>query len=543
MQDIQGVANFTDDLMSGLQLISFCIAVGSVLWGLFILKAWRSNVEDALLSRCLYLLRAGAYALAITQAIELFLKPVILSATLGEFPITAYLSTLQFRAGLLRVVLALALGVVSGRLGKVPSGRSNWILITCLTLPLVLSGAWLVHAVGRFEHRTPLMIMTVLHQIAAAAWFGGVAQLLSLWRLSNRDPTAKALWPVMIARFWRLGITSVMLLLATGVPLAWFYVGTWEGLFGTGYGSLVSTKIVLLLIALYFAYLNFTAGRRWSNTGGASDIIIKVPHYIAGESFILVSILFIAATLSSQPPAVDIPNLTVRISEVAGMFSPKTPRIISPTHEQLLAGEPGRVAVVGKIPSRAATDWSDYNHNMAGIFLTTMAVVAMFSYVKHFRWAQYWPLGFIILGIFLFFRSDAEAWPLGPLGFWESTFKNGEVFQHRIATLLVFVLGVFEIKARTDSEHNPRLPYMFPFLSAFGGILLLTHAHAEFQLKTEYLIQSTHIGMGLLAVILACSRWLELRLPSPGAKIAGLISVASLFLIGSFLMFYREPLV
>jgi hypothetical protein len=37
-------------------------------------------------------------------------------------------------------------------------------------------------------------------------------------------------------------------------------------------------------------------------------------------------------------------------------------------------------------------------------------------------------------------------------------------------------------------------------------------AHLPFEIKTDYLIQSTHLVMGLLAVIMAVGRWLELRL-------------------------------
>jgi putative copper resistance protein D len=94
---------------------------------------------------------------------------------------------------------------------------------------------------------------------------------------------------------------------------------------------------------------------------------------------------------------------------------------------------------------------------------------------------------------------------------------------------------------------------MFPILCAFGGILLLTHAHAEFELKTEYIIQSTHVTMGLLAVVMAAGRWLELRLSSQSSgrdenefnerKLAGLISIFAMFLIGNIMMFYLEPLV
>jgi putative copper resistance protein D len=211
------------------------------------------------------------------------------------------------------------------------------------------------------------------------------------------------------------------------------------------------------------------------------------------------------------------------------------------------------VAVVNKIPSLAATEWSDYNHNISGLFLTLMGLVAMLSYHQRFDWAKYWPIGFVGLSIFLFFRSDGETWPLGPIGFWESTFNNGEVFQHRIATLLAFTLGVLEVRARSNPG-TQKLRYLFPLLCAFGGILLLTHAHAEFELKSEYLIQSTHTSMGVLAVIMASGRWLELRLAGFGSgyqreneenregRIAGFIAIVAMFLIGNILLFYREPL-
>jgi copper resistance protein D len=144
--------------------------------------------------------------------------------------------------------------------------------------------------------------------------------------------------------------------------------------------------------------------------------------------------------------------------------------------------------------------------------------------------------------VFLFFRSDAESWPLGPIGFWESTFNNGEVLQHRIATLLVFVLGILELQARKSKNENTKMPYFFPILAAFGGLMLLTHSHVGFQPKSAFLIQVGHTMMGVMSLILACGRWLELKLDKPGKDIAGFVSVAALFLIGLILMFYREPL-
>lgn len=52
--------------------------------------------------------------------------------------------------------------------------------------------------------------------------------------------------------------------------------------------------------------------------------------------------------------------------------------------------------------------------------------------------------------------------------------------------------------------------------------------------------------MGLLAVIMAIGRWLELRLGDAGDVVpsrgAGLVAVCAMLAIGAVLMFYKEPL-
>ncbi|MEY2700563.1 MAG: hypothetical protein RIQ52_1318 [Pseudomonadota bacterium] len=555
---IQGLANFIDDFLGGLMLISYALMVGGMIWCALILRIWQSGHqlqdrrEATILS--IQLIRLGAMSLAAMQGTKIMTKALLLTSALGELPLMAYASTVQFQAGVLRIALSLALLPLTRRLLNNCQDWSAWKYTLALMVPMVISGAWLVHAVGRFEDKAPLMLLTIIHQLGAAAWFGGVAQLLYLWVRSASSPEIASFWPVAIVRFGWVGVASVSLLIATGIPLSLAYIGSVDGLFGTGYGSLVVTKALMMLMALFLAWRNHKAGKEWRELGHSIAMTKRIPFYIEAETFILVGILFVAATLSSQPPSVDITDTTATVSEVAHMFAPNWPKISSPSHEQLMAGEAGRVAVVNKIPSLAATEWSDYNHNVSGLFLTSMSLVAMLSYFVKWRWTRYWPIGFIGLSLFLFFRSDGETWPLGPIGFWESTFGNGEVFQHRIATLLTFALGALELRARTrNSARNLR--FMFPILSAFGGVLLLTHAHAEFELKSEFLIQTTHTTMGLLSVIIAAGRWLELRLATTEqhtahaqaasnhvGQVAGFISATAMLLIGLLLMFYREPL-
>src|SRR6185503_1681411 len=116
-----------------------------------------------------------------------------------------------------------------------------------------------------------------------------------------------------VTRFSSLGMTAVALVLASGLMLAWHYVGSWRGLFGTGYGSLVLAKVWLLAVTLAFAGLNFFAGRRWLRDRADSAVTRRAPFQIEAETFLLVGLLFLAASVSSLPPAKDIPALTASI--------------------------------------------------------------------------------------------------------------------------------------------------------------------------------------------------------------------------------------
>jgi putative copper resistance protein D len=543
---MEGIADFLDSLVGGVNQICYCMAIGGIIWGLFVLRPWSDpkHYNNKHLETTVTLIYKGAVALAITQTAALILKIWLMAATLDMWPFPAFAHTLQFKAGVIRLLLTCLLAVYVKLQLQIHAGsQRHWLLAGLIAVPLIVSGAWLVHGAGRFTDREQLMAFTVLHQIAAAAWIGGIFQLLNVWHLHRHDEIASDLWPALLRRFATTGVAAVSGLLITGLPLAFKYIDTWNGFLGTGYGNLLLVKIMLLGIALVLAMLNNRGAAEYLAKGNRSLLYKQVPYYIQAETFVLISLLFTAASLSSQPPAVDIHDLTASTAEVLNMFEPRVPRFTSPTHEALIAGEAGRTAIVGQVPSPAATAWSDYNHNISGIFLTVIAIFAMLSYLRpNAEKPQYWPLGFAALGIFLFFRSDAETWPLGPIGFWESTFSNGEVLQHRIATFLVFGLGLVEYRARLPRNIGTKLPFFFPVLAAFGGLMLLTHSHVGFQAKSAFLIQIGHTLMGVFAIILASCRWLEIQLDGAAQRIAGFVSVAALFQIGIILMFYREPL-
>jgi putative copper resistance protein D len=393
-------------------------------------------------------------------------------------------------------------------LGRRPGAILPWIVVGLTAVLLAANGAWLSHAVGRSEARPLLMTLTALHQLAVAVWLGGVIQLGLLWRLVRKRPPMKPQWPGLLKSFAWVGGPATLGVVVTGVPLAWSYIGTWQGLIGTDYGAMVLVKVVLLVAALCFAALNFCAARHRLPSDGAGGVFQRVPYYVEVETLLLIATLAAAVSLASQPPAIDMGDQQATWAELSEVFRPKMPRLSAPSAEAVAAPSSGASTSWG-ITATVGTPWSDYNHNVSGLFLVIMALTALVSQAGWASWARCWPLGFVALSIFILLHSDARSsWPFG--------------------------------RARLSRKPDARLPYVIPVLCAGGGLLLLGHVHEGLQPKEEFLVQITHNVIGLLAIIMACGRWLELRLMPPAGRLAGVIFMSALLLIGLVLLFYRE---
>jgi putative copper resistance protein D len=298
-------------------------------------------------------------------------------------------------------------------------------------------------------------------------------------------------------------------------------------------------KVLLLGAALVLATANRRAIRR-AHAGGDREVRASAPFFVEGETLLAVLILFTAATLASQPPAVDVVDERATWAEVVRVFSPKVPSLRTPSIATMEADTSDPMAVVGGERTVAAYSWSNFSHNVAGLLLLSMSVLAIVGGSQRGGWGRHWPLGFLGLGVFVFLRTSANdmVWPFGPRSVWATMLGDAEVLQHRLGALLVVALGLVEWRAR--QRPIGRLPYVFPVLAAMGGLLLLTHSHAAFEPRRYYLIQVTHTTMGGLAVLMACSRLLELRLPAPGNRVAGAVSNLAMLLIALVLVFYQE---
>ena len=544
------LAGFLDVLLRGFGTVGLAAAVGGLAYILLVLRPGpgAGGLGGAARDRAVGLIEAGGLLVAATTALLLLVvHPWALADATGRWPLREFLTTHFGLAGLGRVTLALLLvAAVRGVRGGAAT-RGRWALALGLGLLLMANAAWLAHAASRLHEREPLMVVTVLHQLGAVVWVGGLIHLVGfalLWRRAG-GPAAEPLGVRVLARFSAVAIAALVLVLGPGIVLTWSYVGAWGGLVGTGYGVMVLTKVALLACAMVLGGLNFLLLRggglllrRGGGHRGAAAVAARVPAFIEAEVGFGITLLLAAASLTSLPPSVDVVADRATPAEVAARFRPAMPRLTSPPVAQLLAAAaPMEDTLAQRQPEEYA--WSEYNHHAAGFFVFLMGVLALADRAGFVRWARHWPLLFLGLAGFLFVRNDPRAWPLGPAGFWESMVLP-DVLQHRLVVLLVVSLGLFEWMVRSGRLTRPGGRLVFPLLCAAGGGLLLTHSHAMFNLKTEFLTEVSHAPMGLFGVIMAWGRWLEVRLPRADAWLPGWIWAGTMTIIGLILLVYRE---
>ncbi|MFG2955013.1 copper resistance CopC/CopD family protein [Streptomyces sp. NPDC048291] len=173
------------------------------------------------------------------------------------FDVSLLGSTIVGRAGLalgVRLLLLAAAGVLLARYAT-RSSRAVRAAGALLTVGLALTWAGAEHASAGLQ--VPLAIpIAVLHLLAMAVWLGG---LLALLVVLFRAPAGQEVPAEVVTRFSRLAFTAVAVLAATGVYQSWRQVGSWQALSTTGYGRLLTLKVVAVVLVLTAASFS----RQW----------------------------------------------------------------------------------------------------------------------------------------------------------------------------------------------------------------------------------------------------------------------------------------
>ncbi|MFI4981819.1 MAG: copper resistance D family protein [Nevskiales bacterium] len=540
-------------VIHGLTIVAQSMTLGGVLFLTLLAHPLASQLGSAGIGierGCARLAAWSAVALLACEAAILGLQGAALIGTV-DLSIADVLHADFAVASLVKMAAAVLIAAILFSRGE----RASLAPLLALAAIELAAATLTTHAAARLEHRTPLMVVEFLHQLGAAIWIGGIpCFLLALARINNERG-----WRLVGARFSRMSMVGVACILVSGITMSLFYIGDWQGFYGTAYGVMVGAKIAMFLMLLGLGAANFLLIERLRAHPGTP--ITRLKRFAEVEMGIGISIFLAAASLTSVPPAIDLTQDRIAWSDIVERNMPVWPRLASPDHDQLalpalqarLDAEAAhshatpQIAFVpgaGDLPPRNAADiaWSEYNHHWSGLFVLAIGLLALLNQAG-VRWARHWPLLFLGLAGFLLLRSDPEVWPLGDIGFFTSL-RDIEVLQHRMFALLIVAFAVFEWRVRTGRDSSPGKALMFPLLCAGGGALLLTHSHAIANLKDQLLIEITHTPLALTGIVCGWARWLELRLDPATNRVAYRVAAwlwpLCLVLVGLILLDYRE---
>ena len=545
------IFGFLTVLLDGAAMVTLAFTLGGVAFLMMLARPLAGSLGDIgelLLGRTRTILVWSAFALALVAGGRATLEAYVLAGTL-DITLTEAFGAVFVRAGFAIAVAAVITAVVAAT--RLDQHRPLLLpLIACMILGAV---SLLTHGAARLEDRAFLMSLIVVHLIAVAVWLGGLPYFLSALALT-RDHVASHR---VGSRFSLMALLSVAVLLASGIGMSLVYIDSAEAVYGTAYGAMLFTKLLMFAGLLGFGFKNMLIVHRLRRSPDAPVMVMR--RFAEVELGVGIAVILSAASLTSLPPASDLMQDRVAWHELVERLSPGMPRLVSPEHDQLAipaleakleaakaAGDakaalqsyvPGAGVIVPPNPVDVA--WSEYNHNWAGIAVVLIGLLALLDKTGWVPIARHWPLLFLGLAAFVVIRSDPEAWPLGQLGFWESL-RDPEVTQHRLFSLLPITFGLFEWAVRNGVLKSKGAALVFPLMVAAGGTIMLTHSHALGNIRQELLIEWTHIPVAVLGITAGWARWLELRLPPPRGRFYGFLWPVRFVVIGAMLIVYRE---
>ncbi|MGJ4954359.1 copper resistance D family protein [Bradyrhizobium sp. HKCCYLRH2015] len=538
-------------VLRGLTLLAQSFTVGGLAFLLLLLRPLQQRLSaDAIVvgKRSQRFLRRSAFGWFAVVLASLAVNMAALIGTL-DLSLGEAVGADFARSGM--AVAACALGIAAlARTGSWAAWRV--VALAVLAGAALLLQLNLTHAASRLEVRWPLLAADFLHMLGAGIWIGGLPYFLMALNGCKADDDQRLIG----RRYSLMSMVSVAAIVLGGIVMAIAYLGSFEAIYGTAYGVMMSAKVAMLLMLLALGAGNFFAVERLRRRDPAAPLS-RMKRFVEVELGIGLTVLLTAGSLTSLPPGIDLSQDRLSLSEIVERAAPQWPRLTSPSVDQLtisqlqaridaadaqrLTAPQAYVPGEGVILPRSAADiaWSEYNHHWAGIFVVLIGLLALIERFAWGRWARHWPLLFLVMAAFLFLRADEMAWPLGPIGFWAS-WRDPEVAQHRLFVVLIILFGLFEWRVRLRGQQAGRAALVFPLTVAAGGALLLTHSHAIANIKDQLLIEMSHTPLALCGITAGWARWLELRMDGRISRVAAWVWPVAFVLVGLILLDYRE---
>lgn len=209
------------------------------------------------------------------------------------------------------------------------------------------------------------------HTLAGLTWIGGLLGLV-YWMITGRGKPPEEAW--RLAERWSLVAKAAMVIvLISGLVLAWETVGSFGFMLATPYGRLLTVKLALLCAALLLA---LSLARYLTLAGSKKSFDFAWYGKIGGfEGACALGLLFIAGWIATITPAAHETNvywpLPFRVTW-AGTWGLKVTPWIDPTWQWGVAGAvlavvaglawfaPALVAAVGVTPLPRLREWRKY---------------------------------------------------------------------------------------------------------------------------------------------------------------------------------------
>lgn len=545
---------FLNVLLHGLEITAQTIAMGSVIFLALLARPLSTElgaVGSAIIAKARKYTAVAAFSLVLVSGVTGLMQGLVVVGTTG-LPILGLFGANFLTAALLKVSAAVGLGILS----LSPQSRATQMLEPVFALAILVGATLTSHAIGRLDARAPLAIAEALHQLGAAIWIGGIPCFLAALYYGGDGTAARLIG----RRYSLMSMTGVAILFFAGAGLTLPYTGSVAALVGTAYGAMLSTKVIIFFGILMMGGMNYLVVERLRRDPGTP--FLRLRRFAEVEIGLGVTIFFVAASLTSLPPAVDLTDDRASYAEIVERLTPRMPSFKSPEFDTLsivklqqqidketaekaanASNELPKAYIPGSgvLVERNADDiaWSEYNHHWSGVIVVAIGLMTLLEKTGKARWARHWPLMFLLLAVFLLLRSESEFWPFGRLSFWESA-RDPEFLQHKIFTALITGFAFFEWSVRTGRLTKPWARYVFPLICAFGGMMLLAHSHSIANVKELLLIEYTHLPLAVVAITSGWARWLEMRLPAPDNKLPGWIWPICFTLVGVILILYRE---
>ena len=259
------------------------------------------------------LLRISAVGLVVVQLLYLYVNSAVLMAT-AEIGFEGVVGANFFISGALVLTAALLIAMIAG-------GDKNIAKWAIPVLALVIMGASVVtnHAASRLSGRPLLISLSCIHELSAGFWIGGLPFLvLGLYRAKDLSTQ----WYVT-ERFSRVALISAGALVMSGTVMSVIYIGSWAAVIGTAYGVMVTAKATMLAAVLMLGGVNFLLIRNTSK----ENALPRLRRLIEAEVGIGITLILTAASLTSQPPAIDQISETVTLAQIYQRFKPTVPRL------------------------------------------------------------------------------------------------------------------------------------------------------------------------------------------------------------------------